>query len=1499
MKKVIVFFALIMCGVNAVIAAPVSYSKAKVIADRFVSSYAIINGEEAKLVYSPMLPNQNRPAFYVFNYGNDTFVIVSGDDLSYPILGYSFLNGFPSSVPSNIQTFLSDLAMELDAAIEQRIPQGEDVAQQWEGLMYGTVSPKDASDTIGPLLTTQWDQGQYYNSFCPVDPTTQNHTPTGCVATAMAQIIKYWQYPVNPRGSYSYSSNYGTLGINLDTVTYNFLIMPNKLNSTSTNDEVNEVAALLYHCGVTLHMDYDTLGSSANSASARAALTNHFGYSANMNIASKSYYSYSWNNMLKTELDANRPVLYRGTDPSNGGHSFVCDGYSGNYFHFNFGWSGWGDGYFLTSAINPTLYGILDLGQYNSSQAAIFGIQPDSSASTLFSQYIGNSQFVVDRPLDFYNIKALNTYSSNQFSNICSHKITFTAQDTANRLLLEIINPNSENLYIYDGDGTTSQIRHLTGNNTAASLSPVISSSPSLTLWDLGYSYNNGFQIRVSELNDTTCYAVANVQLNVIGDSVRLTWLSSGSSTAWQVEYGISGFSHGSGTLVTVDSTIITFAINDIQDYDFYVRSICDSTHFSQWSQTLSYVAGQNNWVDVVTSCPSGYTVDGAGNVTISSPAGLAWLISVVNGLNGQTTHTLSGKTVTLTTDVDMGMNNWTAINGFAGRFDGNGHTISKIVVDETSMYQGLFGRIQNSNASIDNLILDSCNITGGMYTGSLCGDMSGSLNNCSVSGTVSGSSYVGGLVGRLVGGEVANSSSSAGIIATNGYAGGLVGLLRGGIIINSYSHGNMVCLGNYIGGVVGNASALYGDVEIVNCYYSGIVIGGTSTGSVIGELNSSYSHNTVATNLYSNYTLKPLVASTYSITSSTVINDTALFSHNDLGNPLSVSVVVDNNAYSDLMDALNAKVELLRDTSLRMWTYSATSNEGYPEHGEYYHESCSSPSGIVVDSLWASGCSLSWNNADAIAWQIEYGLQGYEPGNGTIINVNTPTVTLSNLTSYATYDIYIRGLCADSSFSQRSLISVIIPYAATEYWYEVVTSQPSGYIVASNYDVHISSREGLAWLLSVCNGLNGAPSLSWQTKRIVLDCDVDMSEYRWLPMKLHKSFNGSMHTITGLTINEDSSMYVGFIESLYSSDTICNIVFSNCNINNEYAYGYTGGVVGSCNGTIFNCGISGSVSSLSDNTGGIAGNNFGNIINCYSTANVSGRRYVGGISGDNASYGNTHSVLNCYATGNIISNNPYTYLQDYAGVATGKASENGNGDYLAYWLQGSQPQVGCGNNIAGFYPFNGSGTQWTLINSTTIESQTTSILVDALNIWVSLNNEDDLLCNWAIDSNNINGGLPFFAHNVNVNDTIYYTLTVSCNDYSMGSVSGSGVYSAGSVVTISASPYAGYAFIHWSDDDTNAVRTITLMQDISLIAYFSASNPQGIDNQESERVIVYSANNRIHINNNNNENVVIYTIDGKMVCEGVIKQSPYLANGVYLVKVGNMQVVKVTVIRK
>ncbi len=206
-------------------------------------------------------------------------------------------------------------------------------------------------DNVDPLLSTLWNQGTYYNQLCPTDPNGPGgHVWAGCVATAMGQVMKYHDHPDQGTGSHSYyAAGYGTQSANFGVTTYEWSSMPNQINSNNL-----PIATLLYHLGVSVDMQYSPNGSGAYSSDARDALVDYFSYSPNAQLLPKNSFPIeTFIYKLQNELNLNRPVYYSGSG-SGGGHAFVCDGYQGDdYFHFNWGWSGYGDGYFYLNNLNP------------------------------------------------------------------------------------------------------------------------------------------------------------------------------------------------------------------------------------------------------------------------------------------------------------------------------------------------------------------------------------------------------------------------------------------------------------------------------------------------------------------------------------------------------------------------------------------------------------------------------------------------------------------------------------------------------------------------------------------------------------------------------------------------------------------------------------------------------------------------------------------------------------------------------------------------------------------------------------------------------------------------------------------------------------------------------------------------------------------------------------------------------------------------------------------
>ena len=318
------------------------------------------------------------------------FVAVAADDVALPIMGYSMENGVSEEVNREARYWLGCLSGEIAWALANGLVGDAATAEQWERLLAGDTIPGRYNTAVAPLTTVTWNQGNFYNSLCPADASAQSggHAYTGCVATAMATVMKKWNHPVSGTGSHSYvHSTYGTLSANFAATTYQWSNMPSSLSSSSTTAQVNAVATLMYHCGVAVEMNYGPNSSGAQTASqgsiadicAENALICVFKYKNTIRSVGREGRNWSdWVSLITADLNAGRPVLYSGRDVS-GGHAFVCDGYdnSGNY-HFNWGWGGYCDGYYPLNALNPAPGGAGGnaTGSYNASQTILLGIEP-------------------------------------------------------------------------------------------------------------------------------------------------------------------------------------------------------------------------------------------------------------------------------------------------------------------------------------------------------------------------------------------------------------------------------------------------------------------------------------------------------------------------------------------------------------------------------------------------------------------------------------------------------------------------------------------------------------------------------------------------------------------------------------------------------------------------------------------------------------------------------------------------------------------------------------------------------------------------------------------------------------------------------------------------------------------------------------------------------------------------------------------------------------------
>ncbi|MCR4603134.1 MAG: C10 family peptidase [Prevotella sp.] len=309
--------------------------------------------------------------FYIFNAGGEKgFVIVSGDDKTVDILGYADQGSISEdSMPDALRYWLDGLSTEIAWAADHA---GQTAATR----PMRTAAVRSA---IAPIVKTQWNQGAPYNNLCPMKG--DKRTVTGCVATAMAQVMYFYQWPTTETKAIipGYTKNDVTVEA-LPVTTFDWSNMTTTYTSNSTGTSADAVAKLMQYCGASIQMRYGPNSSSAYNVSIVEALTTYFGYDGSISYAQRQHYTYQqWIELIYDELATGRPVILGG-QYTTGGHSFVCDGYdTDDYFHINWGWGGTSDGFFRLSALNPEEQGIggsSSLDGFSFSQEAIIGIRP-------------------------------------------------------------------------------------------------------------------------------------------------------------------------------------------------------------------------------------------------------------------------------------------------------------------------------------------------------------------------------------------------------------------------------------------------------------------------------------------------------------------------------------------------------------------------------------------------------------------------------------------------------------------------------------------------------------------------------------------------------------------------------------------------------------------------------------------------------------------------------------------------------------------------------------------------------------------------------------------------------------------------------------------------------------------------------------------------------------------------------------------------------------------
>lgn len=444
------------------LAAPRSYQQARQIAEQHAAKQGITMDHKAVAHVRSMRSSQSttEAAYYVFPNGHDKgFTIVSGDDRIPAIVGYSDKGTYSDdTLPDGFISFMQAYQDMVEATAR-----GDKQTQQNLAEVETYRATNTTSKAVAPLLgDIQWAQFAPFNNMCPLYD-GKNRAATGCVATALAQVMTHYKHPKQlladiPEYTKTWEGNTVTVpAISTTDGIYSWDdMLPQYANTTYTQSQADAVAKLMYHCGAALKMGY---GSVSGSFASPATLSTYFGYDADLlqKVFRYSFTLSEWIQLIDNELAAGRPIVYSGTSSSEGGHEFVCDGSDGNgLYHINWGWNGQQNGYFDLTILNPYKEGTLSSNAddgYNIGCGMLIGIAPDNGKidsrladppAIVMTYYQSSSTIDISKPTR-YGLS--DTFSLRISNNITNH----SQQSLSGRLKFGI--RNSDGTYTPIGSG--------------------------------------------------------------------------------------------------------------------------------------------------------------------------------------------------------------------------------------------------------------------------------------------------------------------------------------------------------------------------------------------------------------------------------------------------------------------------------------------------------------------------------------------------------------------------------------------------------------------------------------------------------------------------------------------------------------------------------------------------------------------------------------------------------------------------------------------------------------------------------------------------------------------------------------------------------------------------------------------------------------------------------------------------------------------------------------
>jgi len=503
----LVFFLFLLFIGQSLIAKQISTEDAKKAALKFYSERnqrnQTFNQPSFHISESFVVKENDLPLYFIFNIDNKGYVIVSGDDAITPILAYSFEGIFTEEEQApQFRVWMTQYAKQISCAKSTDAEPLPLTTKQWNHLLNPLISPfnplKGIID-VEPMITTNWNQPSPYNGMCPPDPNGSNgHTIAGCVPVAMGQIMYYYRWPDHGIGSYTYfDSIYGNLHANFDSTWYRWNNMKNEITTSDSG-----IAQLLYHLGVSVDLKYGPASSGMYNHKAAYALRTYFKYSPETQYVYRDSTHLNWDSLIIAHLNRKMPLYYAGWSvPNIEGHAFVCDGYQGgDYFHFNFGWSGLDNGYFYLDNITP------GGNNFNLAQELIINIYPDTINYTYPQYCSGETTLLYDQGSLTDGSGPMHNYQ--QGSN-CSWLINpQTLTDSISKITLTFNSFETgpgDLVTVYDGiDSSFPVLGSFTGSNLPAAVTST-GNKMKITFQSPGESPASGWSADYSTTNPVYC----------------------------------------------------------------------------------------------------------------------------------------------------------------------------------------------------------------------------------------------------------------------------------------------------------------------------------------------------------------------------------------------------------------------------------------------------------------------------------------------------------------------------------------------------------------------------------------------------------------------------------------------------------------------------------------------------------------------------------------------------------------------------------------------------------------------------------------------------------------------------------------------------------------------------------------------------------------------------------------------------------------------------------